>query len=80
MENTSLISGEANEIILTEAGIRPENLDITDICTCCNPDLLFSHRASHGNVVIWQHLLCYKKVKIKRIYLVKFFTLDNFIR
>ena len=39
---------EANEIILTEAGIRPENLDITDICTCCNPDLLFSHRASHG--------------------------------
>ncbi|HCE78653.1 MAG TPA: laccase domain-containing protein, partial [Lachnospiraceae bacterium] len=19
-----------------------------DICTCCNPDLLFSHRASHG--------------------------------
>ncbi len=39
---------KANEIILTEAGIRPENLDITDICTCCNPDLLFSHRASHG--------------------------------
>ena len=39
---------KANEIILTEAGILPENLDITDICTCCNPDLLFSHRASHG--------------------------------
>ena len=39
---------KANEIILTEAGICPENLDITDICTCCNPDLLFSHRASHG--------------------------------
>ena len=39
---------KANEIILTEAGIRKENLDITDICTCCNPDLLFSHRASHG--------------------------------
>ena len=39
---------KANEIILTEAGILPENLDITDICTCCNPDLLFSHRACHG--------------------------------
>ena len=39
---------KANEIILLEAGILPEHLDITDICTCCNPDLLFSHRASHG--------------------------------
>ena len=41
MENTSLISGKQIQVILTEAGIRPENLDITDICTCCNPDLLF---------------------------------------
>ncbi|MFR8172226.1 MAG: peptidoglycan editing factor PgeF [Marvinbryantia sp.] len=38
----------ANEIILKEAGILPEHLSVTDICTCCNPDLLFSHRASHG--------------------------------
>jgi YfiH family protein len=35
-----------NEIVLTEAGVLKEN--ITNICTCCNPDLLFSHRASHG--------------------------------
>lgn len=38
----------ANEIILKEAGILPEHLSVTDICTCCNPKLLFSHRASHG--------------------------------
>ena len=35
-------------MILTEAGILPEHLDITDLCTCCNHDMLFSHRASHG--------------------------------
>lgn len=39
---------KANELILKEAGILSENLDITDLCTCCNSDKLFSHRASHG--------------------------------
>lgn len=38
----------ANERILLEAGVRPEHLSITNICTCCNHELLFSHRASHG--------------------------------
>lgn len=37
---------KANEIVLTEAGIRKENLAVTNICTYCNPDLLFSHRRS----------------------------------
>lgn len=36
----------ANRIILEEAGVSRENIDITDICTHCNPDLLFSHRAA----------------------------------
>ena len=39
---------KANEIIFLEAGVRKEHLAVTDICTCCNPRLLFSHRASHG--------------------------------
>lgn len=39
---------KACEITLLEAGILPEHMDITDLCTCCNPDFLFSHRASHG--------------------------------
>ncbi len=39
---------KCNELILKEAGIREENLEITGLCTCCNPRLLFSHRASNG--------------------------------
>ena len=38
----------ANEIILRGAGILPENLEVTDVCTCCNKDYLFSHRGSQG--------------------------------
>lgn len=38
----------ACEITLLEAGIRPDHLDITDLCTCCNPDFFYSHRASGG--------------------------------
>ena len=39
---------EANRQVLLHAGILQEHLEITDVCTCCNSDLLFSHRASHG--------------------------------
>ena len=39
---------QANRIVLEEAGVLPSHISVTDICTCCNPDLLFSHRASHG--------------------------------
>lgn len=39
---------EANRMILEEAGVPAENIEITDLCTCCNPDYLFSHRASDG--------------------------------
>ena len=38
----------ANEIILREAGVRPEHMAVTNICTCCNSKYLFSHRASGG--------------------------------
>lgn len=38
----------ANELILLEAGVTPEHLAVTNICTCCNDKLLFSHRASQG--------------------------------
>lgn len=39
---------QANKIIMLEAGIQEENISVTNICTCCNPDFLFSHRASCG--------------------------------
>ncbi len=39
---------EANKQILLKSGIREENLDIADICTCCNCNELHSHRATNG--------------------------------
>lgn len=39
---------QANRIILEEAGIKKDHISCTNICTCCNPDFLFSHRASNG--------------------------------
>ena len=39
---------EANRQILISAGILPENIDISDICTCCNCNDLHSHRATGG--------------------------------
>lgn len=39
---------KANEIVLLEAGVKKSHLAVTNLCTCCNPELLFSHRASHG--------------------------------
>lgn len=38
----------ANEKILILAGVLKKNICVTDLCTCCNSKLLFSHRASHG--------------------------------
>ena len=38
----------ANEIVFAEAGVKKENIHTTDICTHCNPELLFSHRTT-GN-------------------------------
>ncbi len=40
--------GEANRQILVYSGISNENIDISDICTCCNSEALHSHRATGG--------------------------------
>ena len=39
---------EANKRVLLGAGILSDHLAVTDICTCCNSEYLFSHRASKG--------------------------------
>lgn len=51
---------KANEIVLLEAGVKKEHIAVTDICTCCNPDILFSHRASHGKRGNLGGFLCLK--------------------
>lgn len=37
---------EANRQIFLEAGIRRENISVTNLCTHCNPDVLFSYRST----------------------------------
>ena len=49
---------KANEFILLDAGIRREHLAVTDLCTCCNKEFLFSHRASHGRRGNLSVILC----------------------
>lgn len=39
----------ANKLILENAGIKNENICVTDLCTCCNSQFFHSHRASGGN-------------------------------
>lgn len=54
----------ANELIFKEAGVLPEQIHITDICTHCNPELLFSHRTQgneRGNLAAF---LCLKPTAI----------------
>lgn len=38
----------ANFRVFRDAGVPDGNIEVTDVCTCCNPGLLFSHRASQG--------------------------------
>ncbi len=38
----------ANKLLLQKAGVREENIVISDLCTRCNADLLWSHRATAG--------------------------------
>jgi hypothetical protein len=54
---------KVNELILLDAGILKEHLDVTDICTCCNPKLLFSHRASKGKRGNLAGFICLKDTK-----------------
>lgn len=37
----------AIKLTLRQAGVLDDNILVTDICTKCNPDLLFSHRVHH---------------------------------
>ncbi len=39
---------QTNKQILLSAGLAEENIDLSDICTCCNAEFLHSHRATNG--------------------------------
>ncbi|MEG6616452.1 peptidoglycan editing factor PgeF [Peptococcaceae bacterium 1198_IL3148] len=39
---------ETNRRILLDAGLKAENITLAGVCTSCNSDFLFSHRASGG--------------------------------
>lgn len=47
-EKAQLDLWQANLAVFLEAGIKRENITLPDICTACNKELLFSHRASDG--------------------------------
>lgn len=38
----------ANWFQLIQSGVRPENIHISGVCTCCNHALLYSHRYANG--------------------------------
>ena len=39
---------EANRRILLESGVPAAQIQMPNLCTCCNPTALFSHRATQG--------------------------------
>lgn len=38
----------ANQTVLLQAGLSASHIQISRVCTCCNPELLFSHRKTQG--------------------------------
>ncbi len=49
---------ETNKQILLRAGIKEENIDIADLCTCCNSDVFHSHRATKGKRGTLAAMIC----------------------
>ena len=39
---------KANRQVLLQTGLLSEHIHISGVCTCCNPELLFSHRKTQG--------------------------------
>lgn len=46
--------------MLLYAGIAEENIHISGLCTCCNSDIFFSHRASGGKRGTMAGIICLK--------------------
>ncbi len=51
---------ETNKQILIASGINENNIIISDVCTMCNSDLLWSHRATNGHRGTMSAFMCLK--------------------
>lgn len=51
---------ETNRQILVSAGVKSENITISDVCTNCNSELLWSHRATNGHRGTMSAFMCIK--------------------
>lgn len=51
---------EANRQILMSAGVPEENITLSDLCTNCNSELLWSHRATNGHRGTMSAMMCLK--------------------
>lgn len=51
---------EANRQILVASGVKAENITVSDLCTACNSDLLWSHRATKGRRGTMSAFMCIK--------------------
>ena len=52
---------ETNRQILTASGVKNENITVSDVCTNCNSDLLWSHRATKGHRGTMSAFMCIKE-------------------
>ena len=52
---------EANRQILMAAGVPEENKTLSDLCTNCNSELLWSHRATKGHRGTMSAMMCLKQ-------------------
>lgn len=49
---------EANRQMLCSTGVDPNNITVSDVCTNCNSDLLWSHRATKGHRGTMSAFMC----------------------
>lgn len=49
---------ETNRQILVKSGVKSENITISDLCTNCNSELLWSHRATKGHRGTMSAFMC----------------------
>lgn len=51
---------ETNRQILVKSGVKPENITVSDLCTNCNSEILWSHRATKGHRGTMSAFMCIK--------------------